>query len=82
MRRAANTSYKVYVIFVLVMVMQYYQRLKDLRNDKELKQYDIAQLLNTTQQQYSKYETGAQKIPARHVIDLLRNCHPEQSEGS
>ena len=48
----------------------YYRRLKDLRDDKELKQKDIAELLKTTQQQYSKYETGVQEIPAHHIITL------------
>lgn len=48
----------------------YYQRLKDLRDDKELKQEDIAKILETTQQQYSKYETGIQEIPTRHLMKL------------
>jgi len=47
-----------------------YQRLKDLREDSDLKQSDIAELLQTTQQQYSKYERGIQEIPARHLITL------------
>ena len=38
-------------------------RLKDLREDKDLTQNDIAKLLNTTQQQYSKYEIGIRLIP-------------------
>jgi len=50
--------------------MYYYQRLRDLRNDKELNQIDIALLLETTQQQYSKYELGVQEIPTRHLIKL------------
>lgn len=48
----------------------YYLRLKDLRDDKELKQEDIAKILGTTQQQYSKYETGVQEIPTRHLVKL------------
>lgn len=47
-----------------------YQRLKDLREDADLKQSHIAELLKTTQQQYSKYERGIQEIPARHLITL------------
>lgn len=35
------------------------KRLKDLREDKDLYQKDIANLLGTTQQQYSRYETGS-----------------------
>ncbi len=38
-------------------------RLKDLREDKDLTQADIARVLNTTQQQYSKYEIGIRLIP-------------------
>lgn len=49
-----------------------YQRLKDLREDSDLKQSDIAELLQTTQQQYSKYERGVQEIPARHLITLAK----------
>jgi len=38
-------------------------RLKDLREDRDLLQKDIAKILNTTQQQYSKYELGTRQIP-------------------
>jgi len=58
----------VYNFFEVNVV--YYQRLKDLRDDKKLNQEDIAKLLGTTQQQYSKYETGFQEIPTRHVSKL------------
>lgn len=50
--------------------MYYYQRLKDLREDKDQKQEDIAKLLDTSQQQYSRWERGAQEIPFHHVIKL------------
>ncbi len=49
-----------------------YQRLKDLREDADLKQSDVAELLQTTQQQYSKYERGIQEIPTRHLITLAK----------
>ena len=38
-------------------------RLKYLREDMDLTQADIAKILNTTQQQYSKYEIGIRLIP-------------------
>lgn len=38
-------------------------RLKDLREDMDLTQADIAKILHTTQQQYSKYEIGIRLIP-------------------
>ena len=52
--------------------MYQYDRLRDLREDADLKQKDIADLLQTTQQQYSKYERGVQEIPAHHLIVLAK----------
>lgn len=43
------------------------KRLKDLREDKDLLQKDIAKILNTTQQHYSRYELGIIEIPLRHL---------------
>ena len=42
-------------------------RLKEIREDRDLKQSDIAKLLKTTQQQYSKYELGMQSIPIERL---------------
>lgn len=47
-----------------------YQRIKDLREDKELLQKDIAKILKTTQQYYSDYEKGKRPIPTEKVITL------------
>jgi len=44
--------------------------LRDLREDNDLKQSDIADLISTTQQQYSKYETGESELPLR-VLAML-----------
>lgn len=52
--------------------MYNYPRLKDLREDNDLKQSAVAQLLNTTQQQYSRWERGAQEIPMHHAITLAK----------
>ena len=52
--------------------MYYYQRLKDLREDKDLKQESVAAILGTTQQQYSRWERGAQEIPFHHAITLAK----------
>ena len=48
----------------------YYPRLKDLREDKDLTQKEIAAYLGTTQQVYSRYEKGIQEIPLHHFIAL------------
>lgn len=38
-------------------------RLKEIREDNDLTQEDVAKILKTTQQQYSKYELGSRTIP-------------------
>ena len=50
--------------------MNYYQRIKDLREDHDLKQQDIADLLETTQHQISKYENGIQMMGIDKYIKL------------
>ncbi|MBR2473983.1 MAG: helix-turn-helix transcriptional regulator [Clostridia bacterium] len=52
--------------------MRYFERLKDLREDRELKQSDIAKLLETNQQQISKYETGKQMMGIDKYIKLAK----------
>ena len=53
----------------------YYQRLKDLREDRGIKQQEIADLLRTTQQTYSIWERGEREIPFHHVITLAKFYH-------
>lgn len=50
----------------------FFQRLRDLREDKDLTQKDIAILLKTTQPQYARYETGERELPMHHFITLAR----------
>ena len=51
---------------------QYYERLRDLREDRDLTQAQIARLLNTTQLVYSRYEKGINELPVRHLVTLCR----------
>ena len=51
---------------------QWYEILRELREDHDLKQSDIATVLQTTQQVYSRYENGINEIPVRHVITLCK----------
>lgn len=48
------------------------QNIRKIRTDRGYSQTDIANLLNTTQQQYSKYENGQNEIPIRHVLTLCK----------
>ena len=49
-----------------------YQRLKDLREDKDIYQKEIAKLLNISQQYYSEYENGKRPIPVEYLIRLAK----------
>lgn len=48
----------------------YFKRLRDLREDKDMNQTQIAEILNTKQTVYSRYERGFQTIPLEHLITL------------
>ena len=52
--------------------MYFYQRLRDLREDADKSQTDIAKILDMKQQQYARYETGSQEIPLHHFIKLAK----------
>ncbi|MFQ6841001.1 MAG: helix-turn-helix domain-containing protein [Agathobaculum sp.] len=47
-----------------------FARLKDLREDKNLTQQQVSDLLGIQQTVYSRYERGAQDIPVRHLLVL------------
>ena len=48
----------------------YFPRLRDLREDKDLRQQDIADYLHISQTVYYRYERGAQTIPLVHLLRL------------
>ena len=50
--------------------MDYRQRIRDLREDHDKTQSQIAQLLGTSQTMYARYERGANELPIRHLITL------------
>ncbi len=52
--------------------MNMYPRLRDLREDKDLNQTQIAFMLGMSQTGYSKYETGENDIPTAVLIKLAR----------
>lgn len=47
-----------------------YKRIRDLREDADLKQKDMAKALNCSQQVYSNYELGQRDIPTDILIAL------------
>lgn len=51
-------------------IFMYFQRLKDLREDMDMNQTQIAEILFTSQTVYSRYERGARTIPVEHLLIL------------
>lgn len=51
-------------------VMDYQKRLRDLREDHDKTQAEIAEILGTSQTMYARYERGASELPIRHLIKL------------
>ena len=47
-----------------------YRRIRDLREDRDLTQTQIARMLGMSQTGYSKYETGENDIPTQVLIRL------------
>lgn len=50
----------------------YFERINSLRKDRKLKQADLAKLLHTTQEQYSRYECGDRYLPLHHLVTLAK----------
>ena len=50
--------------------MNYQKRLRDLREDRDLTQEDIARILGTSQTMHARYERGASELPIRHLTAL------------
>jgi len=50
--------------------MKYIKILRDLREDRDLTQTQVAQILETSQTMYARYERGANELPIRHLLKL------------
>ena len=48
----------------------YTRRIRDIREDNDLTQQQIAEILGTSQTMYARYERGANELPIRHLIRL------------
>lgn len=49
--------------------------LRELREDRDLTQNQVAQILGTTQQVYSRYERGVNELPVHHLRTLCLYYH-------
>ena len=52
--------------------MQYTKIIRDLREDNDKSQKEVAEYLGTSQTMYARYERGANELPIRHLIKLCK----------
>ncbi len=70
---AAKYDYKIQIALINFKVIDYmYYRLRNLREDKDMTQTQIAKLLNCSQRIYSNYERGDVDIPTHILIGLAK----------
>ena len=50
--------------------MKYIKIIRDLREDHDMTQRDVADYLGTSQTMYARYERGANELPIRHLLKL------------
>ena len=51
---------------------KYKKRIRDLREDHDKTQQEIANILGTSQTMYARYERGANELPIHHLITLCK----------
>ena len=56
-------------------MIDYVKRIRDLREDHDKTQQEIATVLGTSQTMYARYERGANELPLRHLIKLCDYYH-------
>ena len=54
------------------MEMNYIKRIRDLREDHDLTQQQVADILGTSQTMYARYERGANELPIHHLLVLCK----------
>jgi transcriptional regulator with XRE-family HTH domain len=65
----------IYFLYLGLRGAKMYQRIRDLREDADLRQQDVADYLKCTQVCYSYYESGKRDIPTDVLVRLARYYH-------
>lgn len=62
----------MYTKYEVKTLKEYWKVLKELREDRDITQAEIASILHTTQQVYSRYEKGITELPLHHLVTLCK----------
>ena len=65
----------LYLFLYKVITMDYRRRMRDLREDSDKTQKEIAEVLGTSQTVYARYERGQNELPIRHLLTLCEYYH-------
>ena len=65
-------QYHILLYDIVKAVINMYERIRNLREDRDLTQSQIATILGCTQQAYSAYELGKRDIPTQSLILLAK----------
>lgn len=55
--------------------MSYIRRIRDMREDHDMTQQQVADYLGISQTMYARYERGANELPIRHLVALCQLYH-------
>ena len=67
-----KSQYAIIALDMIISVRKMYHRIRDLREDRDLSQVQMAQILNISQSTYSRYESGYLDIPSNILIALSK----------
>lgn len=67
-----KSQYAIIALDIIYMVIKMYKRIRDLREDNDLSQAEVAKILNVSQSTYSRYESGFLDVPSEILIALSK----------
>lgn len=67
-----KSQYAINAYYKITLVIKMYDRIRDLREDKDLNQSQVAKILNISQSTYSRYENGNLDVPTEVLIALSK----------
>lgn len=70
LKQVKSQSYHYRSSMILMVMIMAYDRIRELREDHDLRQVDMAKILGMSQTGYSKYETGENDVPTAILIKL------------
>lgn len=72
MQKLHKSQYAILAYVIIYSVINMYERIRNLREDRDLNQTQLAKQLNISQATYSRYESGYLDIPSEILIELSK----------